>query len=380
MRKPLSIYIHIPFCAKKCNYCAFLSMSATDAAKLRFVDALKAEIELRGKELSGKSEVKTIYVGGGTPSVLPDGVIADILNTVYKYFVVANNAEVTVEVNPTSITRSKVKEYLASGVTRISMGLQAGQDHHLKTLGRTHSVEEFRIAVKTIRDAGISNISGDLILGIPDQKPSCVTESIGILKDLNHISIYMLELDEDTPLKRMVESGQLSIPTESETVKLYNTAKTELEKLGFMRYEISNFSKPGCESRHNQVYWARENYLGFGAGAHSFLDGTRFANTSKVDEYVSNLLDNKTIALDYKESLTMEEELEESIMLGLRTTAGISLPALAEKYGAELIRTKKETIKGLVKDGFLSLSPDGVVAATDKGFMVLNKLISLILD
>lgn len=374
MRKPLSIYVHIPFCAHKCHYCAFSSGVAGDSVKEEYVTALKTEIKSRAEELSGRSEVKTVYIGGGTPSTLPDGKIAEILDTIFKYFVVSNDAEVTVEVNPSSLTPAKAKEYVNAGVTRVSMGLQAKQPHHLKTLGRLHTAEEFKTAVKILRTAGITNISGDIILGLPNQTLAEVTESVEFLADLNHISVYMLELEEGTAFKRLADAGQLKIPTDTETVKLYAQAKDTLKKLGFTRYEISNFARPGFESIHNQTYWKRENYLGLGASAHSFVDGTRFANTSETYEYISYLKDGK-IPLEFKETLTDEEAMEEKLMLGLRTTAGVNLNDL----GSAFISAKKGTIKSLVSDGFLTLDPVMNLTATDAGFMVLNKIIDLLI-
>ena len=381
MRKPLSLYIHIPFCLSKCNYCAFTSIVAGESAKNDYVDSLIQEIKFRAKEYSGLYEVQTIYIGGGTPSVLADGLVAQILSTVYMNFVVNNNAEVTIEVNPSSLTELKAKEYLNAGITRVSMGLQSAQTKHLKNLGRLHTKETFATAVDMLKSAGITNISGDVILGLPNQTEKEVTETIEFLANLQtkHISIYMLEVEAGTKFGILAEQNLLPLPTETETINLYKTAKIALEKTGYNRYEISNFAKSGFESVHNQVYWNRGEYLGFGASAHSFINGTRFANTANVNEYTS-YLKKKEIPLEYKDNLTEEEEKEETIMLSLRTKNGIDLVDFSKKFGKTLLETKKEVIADLVKDGFLSTDKDYTrLFATDKGFMVLNKIIEMLI-
>ena len=376
-KKPLSLYIHIPFCVKKCNYCAFNSVCAGEEEKNKYVDALIHEIKNRGREFSGGREVQSIYIGGGTPSVLKDGAISEILSTVYKNFVVSRTAEITIEVNPSSLTPLKAKEYKNSGVTRVSMGLQAKQDHHLKTLGRLHTAENFETAVKVLKMVGFENISGDLILGIPNQTEDEVSDSITFMArlGLKHISIYMLEIEEGTNFKKLLDAGLITFPNDSEVIKLYNRANRELISHEYNRYEISNFSKVGFESKHNQVYWDRGEYLGFGTGAHSYLNGYRFANIASVSEYVNRINKNE-IPLEYKDEITEEEKTEENIMLSLRTVKGLNLSSLNE----ETKRAKIPVIKDLIKDGYLVLNPiTNYLSATDKGFMVLNRIIEMII-
>lgn len=381
MRTPLSIYIHIPFCERRCNYCAFTSSCSTDETKERYVNLLISEIKERAKKYSGGRAVQTIYIGGGTPSSLKDGQIQQILDTVYKFFVVTNDAEITIECNPNSITEKKAKEYENAGVTRVSMGLQAKQPHHLKFLGRIHSSSDFANGVKLLRSAGIKNINGDMIVGIPSQTEAEVAETAEFLAKtgVDHVSMYMLEVEEGTKLKKVVDGKMVTMPTEAEYVKLYKKAKDTLSKCGFDRYEVSNFAKEGFRSRHNYTYWKRGNYLGLGLSAHSFVDGVRFANTSQLSEYISHLEKNE-IPLEFKETLTKEESAEEEIMLGLRTEEGFNLNDFSSKYGGEFVKNKKEEIKKLVEDGFLILSENGNLKATDSGFMVLNKIISLLID
>jgi len=381
MRKPLSLYIHIPFCIKKCNYCAFTSVVAGESEKNEYVDSLISEIKHRAKMFSGEYEVQSIYIGGGTPSVLDNGRVAEILSTIYMNFVVNNNAEITIEVNPSSLTQEKAKEYYNAGITRVSMGLQAAQEKHLKTLGRLHSKETFAAAVKMLKSAGISNINGDVILGIPNQTEKDVLNTIEFLltQKVTHVSIYMLEIEEGTKFKQLYDQNLLPLPTDSETIKLYNAAKTGLEKLGFNRYEVSNFAKNGFESRHNQVYWDRGEYLGFGASAHSFVNGERFANTANIMAYISHLKKNE-IPLEYKDKITQEEAQEETIMLSLRTTKGLNLNNFCKQFGKNFLVDKRDVVAKLVEDGFLSADADySTLFVTDKGFMVLNKIIEMLI-
>jgi len=376
MRKPLSIYIHIPFCVKKCNYCAFTSMCAEQKTKLDYVKALKNEIKLRSKTYSGSHEVKTIYIGGGTPSTLPIGEISVILQELYKFFVVRDDAEITIEVNPSSLTAEKAKEYVNAGINRVSMGLQAIQPHHLKTLGRLHTKETFASAVEILKNAGIKNISGDLMLALPSQTASEVQETVEFMAklDLNHISAYMLEIEDGTNFKKLFDANLLPLPTESEAIKLYNTAKATLEKYSYTRYEVSNFAKNDSESRHNLVYWQGGEYLGLGTSAHSFMDEKRFGNTSDINKYIEHLKKDE-IPLEFKEDITEIEKQEEKILLELRTAKGLNLSNL----DPEFLETKKETIKTLIKDKFLILNPaTNHLSATDKGFMVLDKIIEML--
>ena len=376
MRKPLSLYIHIPFCAKKCNYCAFTSICAEQKTKLDYVDALKNEIRLRSKTYSGSHEVKTIYIGGGTPSTLPVGEIKNILDYLYKLFVVKDDAEITIEVNPSSLNAEKAKEYINAGINRVSMGLQAIQPHHLKTLGRLHTKETFKDAIEILKNAGIRNISGDIMLALPSQTEIDVIETIEFMDKLklNHISAYMLEIEDGTTFKKLFDSNLLKLPTESEAIKLYNTAKNKLEHLGYTRYEVSNFSKTSFESKHNQVYWNGGEYLGFGASAHSYIDNNRFGNTADISKYIEHLKKDE-IPLDFKEELTEEEKQEEKILLQLRTATGLDLSQIDNDF----INSKKSTIKLLIEDGFLILNPrTNHLYATDKGFMVLDKVIEML--
>lgn len=376
MRKELSIYIHIPFCASKCSYCAFCSMVTNDETKSSYLSALLDEIKIRGKEVGGQYFVKTIYIGGGTPSVLPSGYIKNIISEVNKFFVVKNDAEITIEINPNSLNEEKVREYLSCGINRFSVGLQSSSEQTLKLLGRTHTVKDFERAIKMLKSAGATNISSDIIIGLPNEKQEDVNNSIELISSLgvHHISMYMLELAEGTKLEKVVNGGILALPKEEETIKTYYKASSLLKSLGYNRYELSNFSKPGYESRHNSCYWDRGEYLGLGLSAHSFLNGFRFANTNQLPAYISHI-NRRQIPLEFKDEITTIEAKEETIMLSLRKSSGLDLEAYKNEFGEDLIQEKNSELVDLVKEGFIILTNTGHLKLTEKGFMVINKII-----
>lgn len=371
-KAPIGLYIHLPFCVKKCNYCAFTSVVANDEDKKEYVNNLLKEIRLRAKELSGTKILNTIYIGGGTPSSLPAGEITKIMDTINKNFSISSGAEITIECNPSSLTKEKAKEYISAGINRFSLGLQSAQNSHLKTLGRLHTADTFKNAVEILHSLDVKNINGDLMLGIPNQTKEDVVNSVNFLAglDVQHISIYMLELEGDTPFKRLYDNNMLPLPTDEETIELYNTAKETLEKFGFNRYEVSNFAKLGFESKHNKNYWNRGEYLGVGASAESFINGFRFGNTKDIKSY--NLyISKEEIPLEYKEKVTTEEALEETVMLSLRTENGLNLETVSQEF----VKDNKDKLKSFIKDGLLVITKNNHLKATDKGFAVLDYII-----
>lgn len=371
-KAPIGLYIHLPFCVKKCNYCAFTSVVANDEDKKEYVNNLLTEIRLRAKELSGTKILNTIYIGGGTPSSLPAGEITKIMDTINKNFSISSGAEITIECNPSSLTKEKAKEYISAGINRFSLGLQSAQNSHLKTLGRLHTADTFKNAVEILHSLNVKNINGDLMLGIPNQTKEDVVNSVNFLAglDVQHISIYMLELEGDTPFKRLYDNNMLPLPTDEETIELYNTAKETLEKFGFNRYEVSNFAKLGFESKHNKNYWNRGEYLGVGASAESFINGFRFGNTKDIKSY--NLyISKEEIPLEYKEKVTTEEALEETVMLSLRTENGLNLETVSQEF----VKDNKDKLKSFIKDGLLVITKNNHLKATDKGFAVLDYII-----
>lgn len=377
MKRELSLYIHIPFCNSRCNYCNFVSRVGTPDEKARYIKNLKKEILLRAKEYNGFYSIRTIFIGGGTPSSLDLGYIKDILQTIYKNFTVKNNAEITMELNPNTISVEKIREYVLSGVNRFSIGLQCTNSKILKDMGRTHSVIDFDETIEIIRNHGISNINADVILGYPGQKLSHVVDTVKHLTDLNipHISSYMLSVEEGTPLQLMIDKGVKYLPKESQLIKMYQTVAETLNARGYSRYEISNFAKPGFMCKHNLVYWKREDYLGLGLAAHSYIGGVRFSNTEKFDKYCDCLEKLNKPPVAVAKPLTTTEKEEEFIMLSLRTAEGINVEDYKKEFKKNFIAEHKELLTTMIKNGFLVLDKDGNIKATSKGFLVLNKIV-----
>jgi len=381
-KESLGIYIHIPFCVSKCKYCAFVSMVAGEDDKKRYFVDLLNEISMQAKKYSKQYSVASIYIGGGTPSCLDYYYVRDLLSCIYKNFAVKNTAEITIEINPNSADRLKIREYILSGVNRFSIGLQSINPKILKDMGRTHSVQDFEKVVTEIRDYGVKNISADLILGYPGQKLSDIKDILTLLTKLQipHISTYMLQVEQGTKLKALVDNGAVALPDEDLVVDMYNLIYDTLSKNGYGRYELSNFAKPTFESVHNSAYWKRKDYLGIGLAAHSYIDGTRFANTENISEYAQRIEEKQEIPIEVSKNLSKEEMKEEFIMLSLRTKEGIDLEAYKAEFNENLAFKKKSTFATLIKHGFLILTDDNHLVCTSKGFLVLNKIIIELID
>lgn len=377
LKKDLSLYIHIPFCNSKCNYCAFVSKVGTEAEKLAYIKELLAEIKMRAQEYREYFKIASIYIGGGTPSCLNNFEIRDILGCIYKNFSVKNSAEITIEVNPNAVTKAKIREYILAGVNRFSVGLQCANPRVLAKMGRTHSLQDFIETVNNIRDQGISNISSDIIIGYPGQTLKDVDETLKHLLALNipHISCYMLQVEENTKLKALVDKGVSHIIPEEKLINMYNHVLATLRQQGYNRYELSNFAKPGFMCYHNNVYWNRTDYLGFGVSAHSYVSGVRFSNTESLPEYSRciNILGKPPVKS--ASELTKDEQKEEFIMLSLRTDKGLDTKAYEVEFGEKFMPYRKAKIANLITNGFITLDQNGVIKATDKGFLVLNRLI-----
>lgn len=376
-KKSLSIYVHIPFCNSKCDYCSFVSMVASPEEKHRYVTNLMNEIKLQSKNYREFYSVSSIYIGGGTPSCLDNYYIRDLLSCIYKNFAVKNSAEITLEINPNSVDQTKIREYIMSGINRFSIGLQSISAKVLKSMGRTHSLADYKKTVDIIREFGVKNISTDIIIGYPNQKLIDVKETINYLIKLGipHISAYMLQVEKGTKLKKLVDNGSLGVPDDDTVIKMYDTVVDILTKNGYKRYEISNFAKPTYESYHNKVYWKRKDYLGVGLAAHSYIDGTRFANTENLTEYNEKLEKSFTIPTKYSKTLTTEEKKEEAVMLSLRTSDGLDLDAYKNEFGENFLAKKKDKIAELIKNKFLILTKENKLVCTNSGYLVLNKLV-----
>jgi len=361
------LYLHIPFCVRKCIYCDFLSVPYDESLVIPYTAALCKELELK-KHLAGT--LKTVFIGGGTPSTLPETCFSQIFSCIRENYTLSSAAEVTVEANPGAITKAKVAALLSLGVNRVSLGIQSFQDRELKTLGRIHTADEAISSAEMLRSAGIENFSFDLIYGIPGQGIETWNNSLSRAVSLNpkHISAYELTPEKGTVLNTLLESGILSLPGEDPVLDMYDLGIDYLESAGFGHYEISNYALPGFHCIHNLNYWNRGEYLAAGAGAHSFLRGFRAMNTADINEYVEKLGSEIIPEIESVE-ISGDEALREFIFLGLRKTEGIRL-ADADNLGLKLAEAADE----MAREGMLQ-NDGSLVRLTRKGLPIANAVI-----
>lgn len=374
MDKNLGIYVHIPFCEKKCDYCNFISYCQPKPKKVEYAKSLIREIQMQGANFQDY-QIDTIFFGGGTPSCMPDGTISLVLQAIYQNFNVKKNAEISIECNPNSLTISKLNEYKKVGINRLSIGLQAYDNRLLKLIGRLHTKKQFDFAYKMARHMGFDNINVDIILGLPSQTLFGVKRELRHLKKLgvNHISAYGLIVEKNTKLCKNLEQKQYKLPSEEKQLKMYQQTKKFLQKNGIFRYEVSNFAKPGYECMHNQKYWTEQEYLGLGAVASSFANGERWKNTDSIDKYIQDISKNK-VNREEVEKVDRDNMIDETIMLGLRLQDGIDLQKFENDFGFDLKIEKRAEIEKLENDKLIQIKNNHLFC-TDRGFEVLNQII-----
>ena len=362
------LYIHIPFCLKKCTYCDFYSVSDSKFIIGPYMTALCKELEMR-KEYTAK--LGGIYIGGGTPSILKEKDIATIMDKIRSTCRISAAAEITSEANPGTLTESGIKGMLNAGINRISIGVQSLSDKELSLLGRMHDAAEAIAAVTTARKGGFGNISLDLIYGIPGQDLISWKRTLEKIVSLHpeHISAYELTPEKNTVLYEQLEKGRLHLPDEDEVAEMYFTAIDILTEAGYKHYEISNFALPNLQCRHNLNYWDRGEYLGIGAGAHSFLNGRRISNICDVRQYIHDV-ELGALPIAEETLLTRREEIEETLFLGLRKTDGFDI----ELIPADITEHLKEALDDLSQQGLLDLS-GGHIKLTRKGLIICNSVI-----
>jgi len=375
-KKPLGLYIHIPFCVQKCKYCDFLSAPADDAAKKRYTDALCREIT-GYKNLTKEYEIATIYFGGGTPSVLEVSMIEQILSTVKKSFTVDRAAEVTLEVNPGTASLEKLKRYKELGINRLSIGVQSAKDEELKLLGRIHSFEDAKQTVLWAREAGFTNLSLDLMSALPGQSFADYKENVEAILSLNpeHISSYSLIIEEGTPFYGLYAEDmpkEDELPDEETDRAMYAYTKARLQEAGYERYEISNYAKQGYESRHNSSYWIGMEYLGVGLGASSLFTNARYYNETDILTYMEEIEAGQDVRREI-ERLVPEEQMEEFMILGLRMMQGVSRAEFRRRFGRPIETVYGSALKKLEKQGLLFLEGDRI-ALTETGIDVSNRV------
>ena len=363
---PMEIYVHIPFCIKKCDYCDFLSGPSGPKEQADYVDALLEEINA-AEEGKGRS-VSSVFIGGGTPSVLDERFIGEILNHIRRKFQIADHAEITIEVNPGTADRNKLQAYRTYGINRLSIGLQSPDDRELKILGRIHNYEQFLETYRSAREAGFDNINIDLMSAIPDQTYEGWIHNLRTVAGLDpeHISAYSLIVEEGTPFWER----ELDLPDEDTEYRMYEDTAAILGEYGFHQYEISNYAKKGLECRHNKGYWQRTDYLGLGLGASSLVDHVRFSNTDNMEEYLRNSAFPEKIRCD-RETLTEADEMAEFMFLGLRMTEGVSVREFEEYFGKNMESIYGEVLKKHFALGMLKKKNDRIFL-TRRGIHVSN--------
>ena len=344
MRGGMELYLHIPFCVKKCAYCDFLSFPSGQEIQRQYAKRLMEDIDCMGKEY-GDIPVDTIFIGGGTPSVPESRLIVDLMEHVNRAFQISDGAEISMEANPGTVTREKLKEYQRAGINRISFGLQSANDRELKLLGRIHTWAEFLESFALARECGFTNLNIDLMSALPGQTCESWKDTLKRVTDLEpeHISAYSLIIEEGTPFgeKYGSEEGRKLLPDEDSEREMYHETKRFLRECGYERYEISNYAKPGRECRHNIGYWTGVPYLGLGLGASSYMNGSRFAVSSDMQQY----LGEKPGTFTDVEKLTKKDMEEEFFYVGLRMVSGVSLTEFKERFGV----SAQEVYPGLME-------------------------------
>lgn len=367
--KEIGIYVHIPFCKQKCYYCDFISYCNKDNLIEKYIQAVKKEIELQ----KIKSEITTIYIGGGTPSYIDSRYIKEIINEIKKKSV-SENAEITIEVNPGTVTKEKLEDYKNCGINRLSIGLQSAQDELLKQIGRIHNYEQFLETYKLAKKVGFKNINVDLILGLPNQRIKDLKESLERVIALNpkHISVYSLIIEDGTVLEKEISEGKLELPDEETERNMYWYVKNTLELNGYKHYEISNFAKKGYESKHNQNCWEQKEYIGIGAAAHSYRDITRYSNTENIEEYIKNVNNKNFERNRIIHEIQKEDDIKkECMLLGLRKIDGIKISDFKNRFGDNPIYLYRNELNKLVAEKLVSIDDDNI-RLTNKGIDFAN--------
>lgn len=424
--KEIGLYIHIPFCKHKCYYCDFVSYANKKKFFKKYVECVKKEIEKYAREnrimsehgLEPKYVIKTIYIGGGTPSLIDEEYIEDILKSIRENFEITSNLEenyeaqdeeiknckekkkeigkeknnqiiendfekqknynsqieTTIEVNPGTVTKEKLQKYLECGINRLSIGLQAVQDNLLKEIGRIHTFEDFQNVYKWAREVGFENINVDLMIGLPNQTLDDVKESTKKVMALKpeHISVYSLILEENTKLEDMVIKGKLELPDDEIERKMYWYVKKALEKHKYIHYEISNFARHGFESKHNSDCWNQNEYIGIGAAASSFMNNARYENTSDLKEYISNIeTDKPSKNIQLQELLDDESKIDEYMMLSLRKISGVNISEFKRKFNQNPIIRYNKILEKLIKEELIEIDGNNI-RLSSKGIDLAN--------
>ncbi len=400
--KELGIYIHIPFCKKKCDYCDFASFSNKQNLIENYIEALKKEINMyfQNQDFLNRYNITTIYIGGGTPSFIESKYIVEIMNLLKEKFknnqTKFENIEITIEVNPGTVTQEKLEDYKKININRLSIGLQSTNNDILKEIGRIHTFEQFLETYNMAKKVGFENMNVDLMIGLPNQRIEDIKESLSQIVDLKptHISVYSLIIEEGTPIAKKIETNQLQEIDEELERQMYWYVKNTLELNGYKHYEISNFAKEGYESKHNWNCWKQKEYIGLGVSAHSYLNNIRYTNVSEIEQYITrmNKLNEQTVnhilelsnikektsleetikkAYEIEEIQNLEDRKKEYMLLGLRTIKGISILEFKTKYVDNPIFLYRKELEKLVEEKLLIIDGD-FIKLTNKGLDLAN--------
>ena len=375
--KEIGIYVHIPFCKQKCYYCDFKSYANKERLIEEYIKWLKYEIKEVGtgnkldyeNGLDDLVFVKTIYIGGGTPSYIDSKYIKEIIEEIKTNFKVSKDTEVTIEINPGTVDKQKLLDYMKSGINRVSIGLQSTDDDILRKIGRIHKYDDFLQTYNMAREVGFKNINVDLMLALPGQTVPKLKQGLKQIIALKpeHISLYSLILEEGTVLNKKVQNKEIELPDEDDERKMYWETKRILEEAGYIHYEISNFAKKGYESKHNLSCWNQEEYLGFGIAAHSYFNGERYSNTEDFDKYFEHPEDSKII----HEKQTQEDKQREFMLLGLRKIEGVKISDFKNKFIDNPIYLYRESLSKLVTQGLIEIDIDSI-KLTNRGIDLAN--------
>ena len=357
----LGIYIHIPFCKQKCFYCDFCSFANKNEMQEKYVETVINEIKnITHKE---KYTVTTIYLGGGTPSILNPNYIKNILQEIKSSFEILDDAEITIEINPGTVNEEKLKRYKEYGINRLSIGLQSANDKILKNIGRIHDYKQFEETFFYARKCGFKNINVDLMIGLPTQAIEDVKQTLEkiIQKKPEHISVYSLIIEEGTIIEKLINENKLQLPDEETERIMYWTVVNELKENEYNQYEISNFSKKTYESKHNTNCWKQKQYIGLGTSAHSYLNKKRYSNTNNIEEYIKNIQENnisKNITIH--EEQTEESTMNEYMLLGLRMIQGININEFKQKFKIDPTIKYKEILEKLQKENLIQITETSI--------------------
>lgn len=366
---PASVYIHIPFCRRRCIYCDFNTYAGRATLIPSYVDALCREIAIVGEKQPVSSTIHTVYFGGGTPSLLIPSQTEQILGTLRQHYPLTEEAEITLEANPGTVDRASLAALRRIGINRLSLGMQSAHADELKWLGRIHTLHETRESVRWAREVGFSNLNLDLLYGLPEQSldrwQATLRQAVAL--DPDHLSLYALTIEAHTPLGKDLARGRIITPDADLAATMYEWASEYLEACGYTQYEISNWARPGFACRHNLTYWRNQPYLGFGAGAHGYAGGYRYANVRRLSAYLQRMASTEQAPLPYpftpataqRQIILAREEMQETMLLGLRLTGeGIAMDAFQQRFGMAMTDVFGPEIEELLHLGLVEWAQD----------------------